>query len=99
MYDHIKTVVIPSTYDSNPNVLTESVFSGCNVVSSSNVGNTEFLHENLLVKNESNINNWINAIHFSVKEYQPYTGPLPNEVKTKFLKIINDIVSKNSIIL
>lgn len=99
MYDHIKTVVIPSTYDSNPNVLTESVFSGCNVVSSSNVGNTEFLHEKLLVKNESNINNWIDSIQFAVKEFKSYTGPMPDEVKTKFLKIINDIVSKNSIIL
>lgn len=58
----VKVVVIPSKYDSNPNILIEAVISGCNVVTSKNVGNNENLDSNCIVNDYKNINNWISVI-------------------------------------
>lgn len=88
LYQDIKTVVIPSKFDSNPNVLTEAVNNGCNVVTSTNVGNNEYLDKNLIVKNENKTYSWIVTILNSLKKKMDYKGPDCNIIKKQITEYI-----------
>lgn len=90
-FEKSKVVVIPSYYDSNPNVLIEAVSFGCNVVTSKNVGNNEFLNENLVVNDHKNIDEWENKILNSLKIKYEYNGYDGDKVKLDLLKITNNI--------
>lgn len=85
----IKTVVITSYYDSNPNVLIEAIESGCNVVSSLNVGNAENLRKELIVEQPEKINNWINILLKSITKSYPFLGSSSENVSRELIKIIN----------
>ena len=68
LFKTIKTIVIVSKYDSNPNVLVEGVNFGCNIVTSENTGNSEYIDSRLLVINYKNVSEWINRIELSLKK-------------------------------
>jgi len=84
----IKTVIIPSYYDSNPNVLIEAINSGCNIVSSLNVGNAENLRNELLVVQPDKINNWINVLLKSITKSYPFLGQSKEYVSKELIKIL-----------
>lgn len=96
IYQDIKTVVIPSKYDSNPNVLTEAVSAGCNVVTSTNVGNHEYLDKHLIVKNENKTYSWISTILNSLKKKFEYTGPNSHDIKKQLVGYLNKILNNKS---
>jgi len=73
-----KTVVIPSWYDSNPNVANEARMMGCNVVCSVNVGISTFFDQRLVVRNLRNLNEWSKAITVSM------SGEFPDSLPDKF---------------
>ena len=49
-----KILVLPSHFDSSPNILYEALFSGCNVIASSNIGNIEIIPNQNIIKLEQN---------------------------------------------
>jgi glycosyltransferase involved in cell wall biosynthesis len=54
--------VCPSYYDSYPNMITEADLSGCNTVSSLNVGQHNRLAKELLVINFNSVDEWVTKI-------------------------------------
>lgn len=98
LYQNIKTVVITSFYESNPNVLIEAIYCGCNVVCSVNCGNSINLRNNLVVNEPNKINNWISSMETSTKKLFPYNGPTLKCVKNQFLNLINRIGNNQEIV-
>ena len=86
----IKIIAIPSLYDSNPNVLIEGVNNGCNIVTSKNVGNNEYLRDNLIVVKYDNINHWIAKINNCLKSYA-YYGALSDVIKNDLCLLFNKV--------
>ena len=86
--EDIKILVIPSLYDSNPNTLVEAVSFGCNVVTSKNVGNSEFLRKLLIVENFKDVNKWISVINRCNKSY-PYDGPKSEVIKNDLINFLD----------
>ena len=89
MFKKIKTIVIISKYDSNPNVLVEGVNFGCNIVTSKNVGNSEYIDSDLLVLDYKNTNEWISKIELSLKKKYFYKGPTSSKIASSFFEIID----------
>ena len=83
-----KVVVIPSFYDSNPNVLIEAVSYGCNVISSVNVGNAIFLNPMCIVENFRENENWLNKI-LEVKKSYSFKGYNQLMVKNDLYDLFN----------
>jgi hypothetical protein len=90
LYQKIKTVVITSFYESNPNVLMEAIYCGCNVISSPNCGNAENLRKQLIVTNFNKIEAWISSMEVSSKKLFPYLGPTIDLAKQEFINIIKN---------
>ena len=88
MMNDIKIIVIPSMYDSNPNVLIEGVNNGCNIITSKNVGNNEYIRNNLVVNNYQNANYWISKINNCKRSY-PYDGPVSKVIKNDLIDLFN----------
>ena len=90
LYKKVKLVVIPSKYDSNPNILIEAFQAGCNVVTSINVGNYENLHNACLVSNYHDSEDWVNTIQNNLTTQRGFLGPSSdkvfNQLKRVFLK-------------
>ncbi len=76
----VKVLVIPSKFDSNPNVLVEAISCGCNVVTSYNVGNSENLDCSCIVKNYENVDDWTKTILECTSKRCDYKGPDQNKV-------------------
>ncbi|ADO67306.1 putative glycosyltransferase [Cafeteria roenbergensis virus] len=94
LYQNIKTVVITSFYDSNPNVLIEAIYCGCNVVTSDNVGNNENLRKHLVVKSPYKIISWFTAIEASIKKLVPYLGPSLKVAREQFVSLVTNLGCK-----
>ena len=97
-FKRVKVLVIPSYYDSNPNIFIEAISVGCNIVTSKNVGNSEFLNPEQVVEEPTNIDEWIKKINncLTVKyEYKGYNGL---QIKNELLKITHNISEKKSIV-
>lgn len=95
IFRNTKTIIVPSKYDSNPNVLVEAVYSRCNVVTSTNVGNSEYLNKRLVIKDELSMNEWIDKIRESTKELILYEGPSKEDVENEFLQLLSFVVNVN----
>jgi len=89
----VRIVVIPSKYDSNPNILVEAIANGCNIVTSQNVGNHENLDKKCIVDNYSNIDAWINTIIQCMDVRYKYNGYEKNQVLSDFKKLFRDTIS------
>lgn len=94
----VKVLVIPSYYDSNPNILIEAVSVGCNIITSKNVGNNEFLNTNQVINEPKNINEWITKINDSLLVKYEYSGYNNSQIKSEILKITKNITEKKSIV-
>ena len=57
-----KIVLIPSLFDSSPNIFYEGISCGCNIITTKNVGNSSYLDKESIVNDINNINEWINKI-------------------------------------
>lgn len=93
-----KVLVIPSFYDSNPNILIEAVSVGCNIITSKNVGNNEFLNPNQVINEPSNIDEWFEKINDGLIVKYRYSGYDNLKIKTEILKITQNITEKKSIV-
>jgi hypothetical protein len=98
IYIKIKSVVIPSTYDSNPNVLVESINYGCNVVTSPNVGNSNYINNDLIVNDYKNIKSWIEKIKISLLKEYNYIGPKRIDISNQFFNMIDKVVENKSLL-
>jgi hypothetical protein len=99
IYKKCKILVIPSFYDSNPNVLIEAISNNCGIITSNNIGNSENINKQNLVENPTDINEWIQKIENLLKKNNfIYNGPKSEEVKNKLINIINNIDYKKSIV-
>lgn len=87
-----KVLVIPSVYDSNPNILVEAVLSGCNVVTNRRVGNHENLDPRSIVEEYGNLEGWLNAIILSLPERFIYHGPS----RQKIVQSLEDLFDWNA---
>jgi hypothetical protein len=91
---NIKSVIITSYYDSNPNVLIEATMSGCNVVSSLNVGNAENLRRELIVVQPNKIDNWINTMIKGTQKLYPFLGLDTQTVEEEFINLLDFTVNQ-----
>ena len=82
----VKVVVIPSKYDSCPNVLVEAINCGCNVVTSCNVGGHEDLDPECLVKKYSEKKDWVDTIMKCLDKKYYYKGPPSNLIYSDLKK-------------
>jgi len=89
-----KTLVIPSFYDSNPNVLIEAIDMGCNIVTSRNVGNNEFLSLESIVNDYNNLDEWENKIICSLKTKLDSYCIEGKHIKSQLLKLTKNINKK-----
>ena len=98
----IKTVVITSFYDSNPNVLIEALYCGCNVVTTNNVGNHEILNNgyknSLIINNPNDEKEWKQKIDNSLKQFLGFSGASMETVKNQFIKLLSNIGGKQQAI-
>lgn len=97
-FKKVKVLVIPSFYDSNPNIFIEAISVGCNIVTSKNVGNSEFLNPNQIVNDPTNINEWIKKINNCLTIKYEYNGYDGLKIKNELLKITQNIWEKKSIV-
>jgi len=94
----IKSVVMCSYYDSNPNTVIESIMQGCNVVISPNVGGYVYINPAMVVEKYSILNEWVKVIENSVQEQFSYTGPGSDEIKNDIVELLNYTSFKNNLI-
>ena len=93
-FEKTKVLVIPSYFDSNPNVLIEAINAGCNIVTSKNVGNNEHLNSNLVINNPNDIDEWMEKINNSILVKYDYNGYGSEKIKFDLLKITKKIKPK-----
>jgi glycosyltransferase involved in cell wall biosynthesis len=94
----VKVVVIPSKFDSNPNVLVEAISSGCNVVTSRNVGNSENLDNTCIVDDYQNVDGWVKTIIQCTNCRYEYKGPKQCKVLSTIKDFfLDDKKSKKSV--
>ena len=87
IFENVKVMVIPSTFDSNPNVLVEAIVAGCNVVTSDNVGNSENLSPECIVKRHTSVESWIDTIQRCMKVRYKYIGPTREKIMRQIKRI------------
>lgn len=88
LYQNIKAVVVTSFYESNPNVLMEGIYCGCNVITSLNTGNAENIRRELVVKKPHDIRSWLSCMEIGAKKSFPYMGPSIDLVKNEFISLL-----------
>lgn len=66
-----KCFVCTSYYDSYPNVINEANYCGCNIVTSTNVGQCRVLPQESIVKNFYDATEWVNKILYSINFKRP----------------------------
>lgn len=93
--NNIKIIVITSLYDSNPNVLIEGVSNGCNIITSSNVGGSEFINSKLIVKNYILLDDWVKTIIDCNKSYA-YHGYPSNLIKNDLILQFKNLIKKKN---
>lgn len=99
IYTKCKILVIPSFYDSNPNVLIEAVSNGCGIITTNNVGNSENINEDNLVLEPNDLSEWINKIENLLDTGNfVYKGPSGSDIKNQLIKIISEQEIKKSIV-
>jgi len=68
LLQNTKTLICPSLYDSNPNVILEAMECECNVITSHNVGNWKLINSNMVINDFYNNNEWIDKIILSTSK-------------------------------
>ena len=95
LLNNTKNVVIPSFYDSNPNVLVEAFSNGCNVITSRNVGNCNYINDECIVEKYNNINEWVKIILKCNKKYY-YEGLSSKVIKYQLSHLFCYVIKKNN---
>jgi len=88
-----KVIVIPSFYDSSPNILFEGITANCNIVTTTSVGNHENLDPKCIVRIENDIDEWIIKIKDCCINQYKYYGPSKQNVKLELINIFQKIMS------
>lgn len=60
--NNTKIVIIPSFYDSSPNLLVECLMWGCQIITSANVGNFNNLPKDNIVEKYESMDDWLKTI-------------------------------------
>ena len=95
-----RNIIIPSFYDSNPNLLIEAASYGCNIICSYNIGNSVFVNNNCIVSKYDDIKDWIRVILNCKKSYsfKGYTKTMvTKDLKELFYSCINGLNRLDSI--
>lgn len=87
-----KVCILTSYYDSNPNILSEADYMGCNIITTTNTGIGKFINDECLVNNYYDVNEWCMKIKSSIKT--KYNNHFPNitEELNKFDHMVKYIV-------
>jgi glycosyltransferase involved in cell wall biosynthesis len=83
-----KVLVAMSMFESNPNVIVEAASSGCNIVTSSNVGGYENLDYNSIVTDYRNLDSWIDTIEKNLVDRYPYNGPSRKDIIHDLIQLV-----------
>ena len=95
---NVKTVVMCSYYDSNPNTVIESLMQGCNIAISPNVGGYEHIDPSMVVEDYSNVSCWISCVQKSLNAQLSYIGPGADEIKSDIVELLNYASFKNNFV-
>jgi len=94
IYNDTKVVVIPSYFDSNPNVCIEAINNGCNVVLSENVGCSTFIDSRSIVSKYKDISEWLRIVMENIMCKIPYntisTRQIRHQLNDLFDRCMND---------
>ena len=89
-----KMYIIPSYYDSNPNTFVEAARCGCKIISTPNIGQTDYIPDEFIVNDFYNVNKWIEKI-YEVKDKEfKYNGQTNSEVIMDIDSCINYITTQ-----
>ena len=92
-----KILVVPSKFESNPNIFMEAIICGCNVVTSRNVGNSENLENVCIVEKYNDIKEWINTILRCLHTRYKYSGPGDRQIASNIRDIFTNCNFKKSV--
>jgi hypothetical protein len=87
-----KVCVLTSYYDSNPNILNEADYMGCNIITTENTGIGKFLNDECLVKNYHDVKEWRTKINNSTKQKYDNNLPTIQEELNKFDHMIKYVI-------
>ena len=59
-----KLLLLCSFFESGPNIIIESIYCGCQVLASKNIGKSYFLHDYNLTNDVYNVNEWKSKINY-----------------------------------
>lgn len=83
-----KLFVCPSYYDSYPNMITEATLCGSGVVTSWNVGQSEFMSRSLVINEFNDVTEWVNKINGALKKPMIIRLPSRKDIITNLAKYI-----------
>lgn len=100
--ENIKVLVVPSRYDSSPNILVEALKYGCQIITSKNVGNYDLLPQrNVVIRYDKSyiwiekINVILNEIHSNHKKMVNVNNNIEDKdcIRQKLSNAFNSILS------
>ncbi|CAI2358488.1 Glycosyltransferase [uncultured virus] len=94
-----KVSVITSKFDSYPNTLVESITNQCLVITSNNIGGSEYLDKALLVTNYKDPEEWVTKIINAVNGFNPVTNAISLYTGPDAIEIISNMASSIATLL
>lgn len=88
-----RIVIVPSFFDSSPNILYEAIECGCNVLLTRNIGNYHIFKKETVVDDFSDVQIIENKINLLLKSQLDYNLPLSNDKFIQFLSYIENPVT------
>lgn len=83
-----KLVLCTSFYDASPNVITEALYSGCNILISKNCGWSELYPEEFVCQDVYTPKEWIEKVSFLLKNNIEYENSYNDDIILKIKEIV-----------
>lgn len=107
LFKQTKILLFPSLYDSNSNTVLEALINKCFPITTKNVGNSYYLHNDFLCSEINyDVSEWKNKIKYLLENYEEYfyeykTTNINCEINNNYKLLINLIerTNKNKIIV
>ena len=90
-----------SLYDSSPNTIVEAMINKCNIITSHNIGNINYLNKDLIITNYYDINEWIEKIKLSTNEEYKYRihDNISDNILTELITEIDTLLFEDTLTL